>query len=349
MKRLTSVLLILCLLMTILPLTALAASRQYVEVTKADAPLRSGNTEKHSVVVRATKGTVLEVLDTSYNTYLNKWYKVKTASGSAYIYSGNVKKVNPSGYTTAITLTKSSVALNLAGTRTASLKAVCRYKSRIDANVTWYTSHPKVATVDSKGNVTAKGPGTCSITARHNIYGTLAYCTVTVTEQRTLGTLSREQSNNKCCSGAVAWSVLKYLRGSSFNKTDLQLFKEMGNSGAVYKVVNILNKYMGRTAYMYTRARTQSAYEQAVFVSIRAGYPVIALVKITGSSYFKYTSNGHFTIVSGYRINPNGTVDFRITDSFKTGKNGGYFWIPSATFFSYSKAHGYPYYLILKK
>lgn len=349
MKKFLSVLMIVCLLMTMLPLSALAASKQYVEVTTADAPLRSGNTEKHSIMMRASKGTVLEVLGTTYNQYLNKWYKVKTASGNAYIYSGNVKKVSPSGYTTAITLSKSSLSLNMAGTKTATLKAICKYKSRTDSNVTWYTSHSKVATVDSKGKVTAKGPGTCSITARHKIYGTVAYCTVTVTEQRTLGTVSREQSNNKCCSGAVARSVLSYLRGSSFKKTDLQLFKEMGNSGAVYKVVNILNKYMGKTAYMYTRARTQSAYEQAVFASIRAGYPVIALVKITSSTYFKYTSNGHFTIVSGYRINANGSVDFRITDSYKTGKNGGAFWVPSTIIFSYSKAHGYPYYLILKK
>ena len=74
-----------------------------------------------------------------------------------------------------------------------------------------------------------------------------------------------------------------------------------------------------------------------------------AAVKITDSAYFKYTSNGHFTVISGYEVDKDGKVPFHVTDSFKTGKNGGQFKVPAKTFFRYSKSHGYPYYLILKK
>ncbi len=349
MKKLVSALMIVCLLMTMLPLNAFAASKGYVQVTKDNAPLRTGKGEKYSIVVRATKGTVLEVVDASYNWYLNKWYQVKTANGTAYIYSGNVKKVSVPGYTTALTLSKSSAELNLEGTKTLKLNAICKYKNRTDTNVVWSTSNDGVAAVDSSGKVTAKSVGTCTITAKHKVFGTTATCKITVIEKVTLNTTAKEQSNSSCCSGASAFTVLKCLKGASFSKTDLQLYKEMGSTGVVYKIRDVLNKYLNKTVYKYGTYSSQSAYEKAVIKSIDAGYPVIALVKITDSKYFAYKSNGHFTTISGYRVNDDGSVDFRITDSYKISKNGGTFWIPAKVFFKYSKAHGNPYYLILKK
>lgn len=349
MKKLMSILLIVVLFVSMLPLNALAATPRYVQVTKDNAPLRSGKAEKYSVVVRATKGTILEVLDSSYNWYLNKWYKVKIANGSAYIYSGNVKKVSASGFTKAITLSKSSMTLNLSGTDAQKLKCTVKYTKKTDTNVTFTSSNKAVATVNASGQVVAKKLGTATITCKHKIYGTVATCKVTVTDKVILNAVSKEQSNNHCCSGAAARAVLKCLKGSSFNKTDLQLYKEMNSEGAVWRVVNLLNKYMGKTAYKYSVCKTQSTYEQAVIKSIRAGYPVIALVKITDNKVFKYTSNGHFTVIDGFQIAADGSVTFHICDSFKTSKNGGEFNIAAKTLFKYSKSHGYPYYLILKK
>ena len=349
MKRIIAALMILCLTLAMLPVGAFAAGKTYIEVIKDNAPLRSGKGEKYSVVVHATKGTVLEAVDSSLNIYLHRWYKVNTAGGAAWIYSGNVKKVSASGYTTAIKLSKSDVQLNLKGTKTVKLNAVCKYKGRTDTNVTWSTSDSRVAKVNAPGSVTAVGIGKCTITAKHRIFGTTASCTVSVIESRTLSVPSKEQSNGSCCSGASAWAVLRSLKGSSFKKTDLQLFKEMGSTGVVYKVRNIINKYLGSSTYAYRIYKSQSAYEKAVIKSIEAGYPVIALVKITNNTYIKYRSNGHFTCLSGYKINPNGSVQFKVTDSYRTGKNGGSFRIPAKTFFSYSKSHGNPYYLILKK
>lgn len=340
----------LCLPLTV-PTETFAESKTYIEVTKDNAPLRSGKAEKYSVVVRATKGTVFEVVSSSINISLHLWFKVKTSSGMAWIYSGNVKKVSVSGYTKEIALNKSSLSFNLKkGAKTAKLNAVCKYKNRNESNVIWSSSKSSVAVVDASGNVTAKGIGTCKIEAKHKIFGTTASCKVSVTESITLGVSAKEQSNSRCCSGASAYNVLKYLKGASFKKTDLDLFKEMGSSGVVYKVRNILNKYLGKTVYSYDNTnKTKSKYEKAIIKSISANYPVIALIKVNSKKYFKYTTDGHFTVISGYRINTDGSVEFRISDSYKTKSNGGIFWVPSKVLFSYGKAHGYPYYLILKK
>lgn len=349
MKKYLSLLLSLCLLAMVLivPCSAGAASKKYIEVTKDNAVIRTGAGEKYDIKLRASKGTVIEVLDTAINWHLNKWYKIKTSSGSLYIYSGNVKKVTPKNYTTDIKLDKSAVDLNLAKKESTTLKAICSYKNRSEKNVKWTSSDPKVASVDSNGKVASVGLGTCTITATHNIFGTKATCNITVTEQVTLNCKPTEQSNSSCCSGASARTVLQCVKGSS--PSDLQLYKEMGSSGTVGKIVDRLNHYLGSKKYTYTTKSSQSAYTDTVIKSVKAGYPVIALIKITSKNYFKYTSNGHFTTISGYRRKINGDVEFRITDSYKTNSNGGNFWIPAKDLFGYSKAHNNRYYLIVKK
>ncbi len=349
MKKVVAILMILCTLVTVFPLNAVAASTTYVEVTKDNAPLRKDKSEDAAVVLRATKGTVLEVVSWTLNGYLHKWYKVKTVSGNLFIYSGNAKEVSVSGYTKDIKLSASSATLNLRGTKTKTLSAICKYKSRTDKNVTWSTSNADVATVDSSGKVTAQARGTCTITAKHKIFGTMATCKITVIEKVTLGTAAKEQSNSSCCSGAAAYTVLKCLKGSSFTKTDLQLYKEMGSTGVVYKVRDIINEYLGKTTYKYATYSSQSSFEKAAIASIKAGYPVVALIKVSETKYFKYTTSGHFTVISGYEIDETGAITFQITDSYKISKNGGKFWIPSKSIYNYAKARYNPLYLILKK
>lgn len=354
MKKLVSVLMIACLVLTMLPIQAFAATPSYVEVTKSSAPLRTGKAEKYSVVAWVNKGTVLEITESALNLYLHRWYRVRlnTTDGvkSAWIYAGNVKTLSSaSGYTTAIKMDKTDVSLNLRGTKTATLSAVMKYKNRTESKslLVWSSSNPSVATVDSNGKVTAKGVGVATVTVKHKLFSTTATATIKVTEQVTLGVKAKEQSNSSCCSGAAAAAVLKFLNGSS--KTDLQLYKEMGSEGVVYKVVNILNKHLGKTVYKYGTYSSQSKFVNAVKSSLNAGYPAIALVKVTSKTYTKYTTNGHFVALSGYKINTDGSVELRVTDSWKTSSNGGTYWVPAKTFFGYSAAHRYPYYLILKK
>lgn len=348
MKRTLTLLLAVVLLVTMLPLTAFAAKKQYLEVTKDNAPIRAKASEKGKIVQRCPKGVILEAEGSKINLYLNKWYKVRWKGDVCFIYSGNVKKVSLSNFTGALRLNKGDAKLNVSGSDTLRLKCTLKETGKTQSSVTWSTSDKSVATVKN-GVVQARKPGTATITAKHPFYGTTVKCRITVVDSKKLSTTAREQSNNNCCSGAASSVVLQNRLGSSFRKTDLDLFKEMGNSGVVYKVVNLLNKYLGKNTYEYVLKKNQKAYEDAVIASIRKGYPVIALVRITDKTYFKYTSNGHFTVINGYDVDKDGNVTFHVTDSFKTSKNGGQFKVPAKTFFSYSKSHGYPYYLILKK
>jgi uncharacterized protein YjdB len=74
----------------------------------------------------------------------------------------------------SISLSKKSVTLSLAGTKTKTLKATTKNTSK---KVSWKSSDKKVATVKN-GKITAKGSGTATITA--TVSGVSATCKVTV-------------------------------------------------------------------------------------------------------------------------------------------------------------------------
>ena len=347
MRKLVSLVLVLCTLLTILPLNALAASKTYVIVTKDNAPIRSGAGEKYEVLARATKNTVIETTGTKLNLSLNAWYKLNVNGKTAYIYSGNVKKtsVKPSEFNGgAIKLNASSKTLNLSGSTSASLKAIVKYKSRTESNVSWSSSNSAIASVNANGVITAKKVGTATITAKHKIYGTTATCKVTVANSKQLGTTAREQSNSSSCSGAAARTILTYLGLSS--KTDLQHRSAMG-SATVGNITKVLNA--NKAGYKHGTYSSLSSYQNAIIASIKKGKPVVALVKITDSKIFKYTSKRHFTVVSGYHLDQNGNVTFTITDSYKIKSNGGKFTISASKLFAYSKAHTNRYWLIVGK
>lgn len=79
---------------------------------------------------------------------------------------------------TSVTLNKTSVSLE-AGKMT-QLSATVLPSSAVDKSVTWTSSNTAVATVDSKGVVTAVKAGTASVTVKTS-NGLTASCTITVT------------------------------------------------------------------------------------------------------------------------------------------------------------------------
>ena len=79
---------------------------------------------------------------------------------------------------TGVKLNKSSLTLNKG--KKATLTATVTPKLTVSTNVTWKSSNPSVATVNSKGVVTAKKPGTATITATTTRYNKKASCKVTV-------------------------------------------------------------------------------------------------------------------------------------------------------------------------
>ena len=93
MKRTICLLLVIVMVIGMLPLTAFAASKNYIEVVK-EAPLRTKGDGGASVAMRCEEGVVLESLGTYFNwRKLSKWHKVKVPGYDDiyYIYDGNVK------------------------------------------------------------------------------------------------------------------------------------------------------------------------------------------------------------------------------------------------------------------
>lgn len=70
------------------------SSVTYLKVTKQNsAVIRSGNSEKHSIVDRIPTGTILESTGSCKNGVGNTWYKIQYKGKTCYIYSGNVSRI----------------------------------------------------------------------------------------------------------------------------------------------------------------------------------------------------------------------------------------------------------------
>lgn len=100
-------------------------------------------------------------------------------------------KYNVTVKTQSLKLNKSKLTLYTAGTKTATLKATVKGAS---GEVTWKSSKTSVATVSSKGKVTAKKAGKTTISATAN--GITKKCTVTVKKavlklKKTSGTVKK--------------------------------------------------------------------------------------------------------------------------------------------------------------
>ena len=82
---------------------------------------------------------------------------------------------------TAIKLNKTSASLNSGDT--LALSVTFTPTNTTNKNVTWTSSNEEIATVSSKGVVTAKAGGTCTITAKSHSGSRTATCTVTVKQE----------------------------------------------------------------------------------------------------------------------------------------------------------------------
>ncbi len=89
---------------------------------------------------------------------------------SVTVYNVSVQKIS---------LNKTKISLNLGENYT--LKATVTPKNAARADMVWKSSDDKIATVNSAGRITAKGSGTCKITAK--LEGKSASATVTVTKK----------------------------------------------------------------------------------------------------------------------------------------------------------------------
>ena len=100
---------------------------------------------------------------------------------------------------TGVSLDRTSV--NLSVGESATLMATVTPSNASNKEVTWSSDKTSVATVDTRGNVTAKNNGTARITVTTNDGGKKAYCTVTVNSSIQGYSLSSRQLNPDCIVG----------------------------------------------------------------------------------------------------------------------------------------------------
>lgn len=118
-----------------------------------------------------------------------------TVSAAGYQAVANIKVIN------TISLNSISIPKNLQLKEQSSstLNVTFNPSNATNKKVTWKSSNPNVATVDSSGNVKAKAPGTATITVISSDGGKVATCNVEVT------------------------ALSKKLTGISLNKTELSM------------------------------------------------------------------------------------------------------------------------------
>ena len=111
-------------------------------------------------------------------------YQTNIEDSDGYVEAFNIKKSYPS----SISLNKTNATISKGNTLT--LTATVNPNDSIDKTVTWTSSDPSVATVNSSGKITAIKKGTATITAT-TINGLTANCEVTVRVPTTGITISK--------------------------------------------------------------------------------------------------------------------------------------------------------------
>lgn len=181
-------------------------------------------TNKKSVATVNSKGKVTGKKAGKAKITVTSKYNKKKKTITVQVFKGKVTKVS---------LNKKSLALNLGGT--ATLKSTVKATKGAKKTVKWTTSNSKVATVTSKGKVTAKGVGTAKIkvTAADGTKKS-ATCTVTVKPIDVTGVTvdKNEVSVVEGASATVAATV------APANATDKTLTVKSSNEAVAKAVVS---------------------------------------------------------------------------------------------------------------
>ena len=116
----------------------------------------SSSNRKVATVSPSGKVTVKKkagIVTITASTDNGKTARIKLKAGKGIVKASKVK------------ITAESKTMNLKTRKTQTLKAVVSPASAANRKVTWKSSNKKIATVNSKGKVTAKKAGTVKITA----------------------------------------------------------------------------------------------------------------------------------------------------------------------------------------
>lgn len=137
-----------------------------------------------------------------------------------------------------------------------------------------------------------------------------------------LNVTAYKQEKTYGCGYASVKEVLQNINGTS--KSQSQYESEMGNAGSsaiVYKVRNILNKYISGAKYTYNTGNTYSldSFKSLIVNSITNKRPVIMHSISNSLPLYKKSSAKvyHYYVIDGYSYNASGAGDYMFyVDSF---------------------------------
>jgi hypothetical protein len=165
-----------------------------------------------------------------------KWY-ILDAQGGAFLVSDSIYGENYMEYpgtkgvpkckwdTYTMAISESKLELNTVNNKTYTLSV-----SGTSKKITWSSSNKKVATVSSKGKVTAKGKGTATITAKTST-GDKVTCKVTV---KTIKKATKVKLNKN----SLSFEIGKGSKDNTANVSDIkpiQLTAKVTPTNATYK------------------------------------------------------------------------------------------------------------------
>lgn len=162
----------------------------------------------------------------------SNWSKAK----SQKIYSGSASDANPSQSVVSVKLDSNSKTMSVGNKLT--LKATALPTNAKDKRIIWTSSNSKVASVDSRGNVTAHYPGTAVITAQ-SVNKKTAKCTIQVKAASTSITKLQSPKNG--------WLNIQYKANSKVNGYQIQ-YSNYANMKYGLSYITINNKQ----TYSYT-------------------------------------------------------------------------------------------------
>ena len=264
-------------------------------VVEDGAKVHSGPYSGCKTIKTLKKGTVITVTEKVVNASKNTWYKY----ADGYIYGKYVKDY--ALYTAKITLNAESSTLYVGQTKT--LKATVKGPS---SDVTWKSSDSAVASVDSKGRITGKKKGTCTITAKAN--GKKDTCKVTVKQLAapkdivvtTVEKESRFKISHKAVSGADGYEVLYYKKTKDAIQLPEKQAKTYTGKSCTVTVADEKMEMNTSDGYIYEcSVRSYKLIDGKKYYSESSAlYSVHAHIARSISTKIKYSSpgeNGHTT------------------------------------------------------
>ncbi len=168
--------------------TAAAGSTVTIVVSKGKQPVTIP-----SVVGSSKSAATTKLQNAGFKVTVQEEYSSTVAAGNVIRQSPSANTTAAAGSTvtivvskgaatvavTGVTLNKTSATLLIGGT--VQLSATVAPSNATNTNVTWVSGNPAIAEVSSTGLVTAKAPGTTTITVKTASGSKTAACTITVT------------------------------------------------------------------------------------------------------------------------------------------------------------------------